>query len=53
MGAERLSAAATLTIEAEITKKVDFENIIDNFASKKGRKKTNDVGNRHSTAKLS
>lgn len=40
MRAKRLiSSYHRLTIEAEITKKVDFENIIYDFTTKKGGKK--------------
>lgn len=40
MGAKKLSATVLLTIEAEITKKVDLEYAIDYFITKKEEKTT-------------
>lgn len=38
MGQERVSSLATLSIEADIAKKLDFRKVIDSFAQRKARK---------------
>jgi len=38
MGQDRLSALSVLSIESEIVKQLDFEDIVDAFARKKSRK---------------
>ena len=38
MGQGRLNDLALLSIEAELTKRIDFQNIINDFAVKKARK---------------
>jgi hypothetical protein len=38
MSQERLTNSAILSIENEITKNIDFEDIIEDFASKNSRK---------------
>ena len=39
MGQERLYALAVWTIEGEIVKKIDYDDIIDDFAATKAMKK--------------
>ena len=40
MGQERLSSLAIISIENEVANKIDFDNVISEFSSRKARKVT-------------